>query len=120
MATTEHSSSTEPAEASAMLARPKRWSMMNLAGTSLAVPGPPCVMATTESKTFTTPANSSTKVVTSVGPSMGSTICRYTRQRGMPSMRAAFQISSSTPRKPASTSAITRPEACHTAAMTMV
>jgi hypothetical protein len=37
------------AEARPMLARANRWSMMNLAGTSLAWPGPPWVMATTAS-----------------------------------------------------------------------
>ena len=50
--------------------------MMNLAGTSLAVPGPPWVIDTTASKTFTTPVKSSTKTVASVGASIGSTIDR--------------------------------------------
>ena len=119
-ASTIASSTMEPAEASDRLARPNRWSMMNFAGTSLAVPGPPCVMDTTASNTFTTPVNSSTKTVATVLPIIGSTMDRYTRQGGMPSSRAAFQISSSTPRRPASISAITRPDACQTLAMTTV
>ena len=38
----------------------------------------------------------------------------------MPSMREAFQMSSSMPRKPASNRAITKPEACQTEAITTV
>jgi glucose/mannose transport system permease protein len=46
---TVSSNTTEAAEASAMLLRPNRWSMMNLAGTSLASPGPPLVITSTMS-----------------------------------------------------------------------
>ena len=73
-----------------------------------------------DAKLYTTPVNSSTNTVATVGPIMGSTMDTYTRHAGMPSSRAAFQISSSMPRRPASISAITRPEACQTVAMTMV
>ena len=48
--------------------------MMNLAGTSLAVPGPPCVIATTASNTLTTITNSSTNAVETDGPSIGSEV----------------------------------------------
>ena len=50
--------------------------MMNLAGTSLASPGPPWVMATTTSNTFTTLTDSSTNAVPNDGPSIGSTMLR--------------------------------------------
>jgi len=75
-ASTVSSSTVDAAEARPMLARPNRLSMMNLAGTSLARPGPPCVIATTTSNTLTTPTASSTKAVPKDGPSMGSTMLR--------------------------------------------
>jgi hypothetical protein len=67
---------TAPAEARPMFERRNKWSMMNLAGTSLAVPGPPPVIATTASYSFTTAVHSSRNTVAIVGPSIGSTICR--------------------------------------------
>ena len=48
--------------------------MMNLAGTSLAVPGPPWVIATTASNSLTTAVDSSRNTVAMAGPIIGSTI----------------------------------------------
>ena len=94
-----------------MLARTNRWSMMNLAGTSLASAGAALrhrddgVEHLDHAST-----DSSTKAVPNDGPSIGSTMLQRRRaRRGMPSMRAAFHRLSSMPRRPASISAITRP-----------